>query len=407
MPQAPAARPGRAVFHSAAAAPAGASAGSGARPPLDSPALSAWLRLVLTPGVGPVAARALLGHLGLPEDVFAAGREAVARVVGPALANALLNPDADRDRAVDHALHWASLPDNLLLPLDDPRYPKRLLETTDPPALLYVRGAADRLDTASLAVVGSRSPTATGVENAQAFARALSDAGLVIVSGLARGIDAAAHRGALRGSSGTIGVLGTGVDIVYPREHEGLVAAIVERGGAVVSEMPLATGPRRAGFPRRNRLIAGMSTGVLVVEAALHSGSLITARLAAESGREVFAIPGSIHSPLAKGCHLLIKQGAKLVESAHDVLAELPAARTLLPAGATTPSADTPAAGDRSGTRAAADPLLEALGWDPASVDTLVARGAGSSATLTARLLELELAGTVIRLADGRYQRRP
>jgi DNA processing protein len=379
---------------------------------------AAWLRLSLTPGVGPASARRLLGAFGPPEQVFAAGFDAVCRVAGPVLAGSLFEPDPGRDRAVDQALQWAGVAGQRLTALGDPDYPARLVETADPPVLLYVRGDPAALARPAVAIVGSRTPTAGGEQTAAAFAQALGDAGLAVVSGLARGIDAAAHRGALAARSGTVAVLGTGVDAVYPAAHRGLADAIADAGGAVVSEMPLGCGPRKASFPRRNRVIAGLSLGVLVVEAALRSGSLITARQAADAGREVFAIPGSIHSPLARGCHQLIRQGAKLVECAADVLEELAPQLSLRLAG-TAPGVDRRAdagAGEgaaalqrpaRSPTPAgAADPLLERMGWDPVGVDTLVARHAGDSRSVAARLLELELAGRVDRLADGRYQRR-
>jgi DNA processing protein len=362
-----------------------------------------WLRFALTPGVGPAAVRDLLAAIGLPEDVFGASHATLARVVGPVLAGALLARDDERDAQVERSLDWAGHPEHHLLALIDPAYPPRLLEIGDPPPLLFVRGEPAALSRPALAMVGSRSATQGGLETAQAFARALGRAGLTIVSGLAAGIDAAAHQGALATPAGTVAVLGTGVDVAYPAANAGLADAIVAHRGAIVSEMPLGSEPRKASFPRRNRLIAGLSQGVLVVEAALRSGSLITARQAAECGREVFAIPGSIHSPLAKGCHQLIKQGAKLVESAQDVLAELPGG---LFAGAGA------GADARPGTADARDtPVLRALGWDPADADTLARRLAGESGhvdagALAARLLALELAGAVERLPDGRYRRR-
>lgn len=361
---------------------------------------AAWLRLSLTRGLGLADARALLAAFGLPEDVFAADRGALAQVIGATAAARLLAPDAARERAVEQALHWADRPGHGLLSLNDPDYPRPLIETADPPILLYARGAPEVLRRPCLAVVGSRTPTAGGARTATAFARALADTGLAIASGLARGIDSAAHAGALGRAGGTIAVLGTGVDAVYPPENRPLADAIADGGGAVLSEMPLGSGPRKSGFPRRNRVIAGLSLGVLVVEAALRSGSLITARLAAEAGRDVFAIPGSIHSPLSRGCHQLIKQGARLVECVQDVLSELPA-RAGPGAGPLPPSGDSPDPGT-----VAADPLLALMGWDPQGIDSLVALGAGDGRSVAARLLELELAGCIDRLADGRYQRR-
>ena len=391
-----------------------------------------WRHFARTPGNGPAAVRDLLSAIGLPEDVLGASHASVARVVGPAVASALLARDAQRDEAIERSLDWAESPGHHLIALIDPGYPQRLLQIADPPALLFVDGDPAVLGRQALAMVGSRSASRSGVETAEAFARAFGQAGLAIVSGLAAGIDAAAHRGALATAGGTLAVLGTGVDTVYPSQNLPLAQAIVAQGGALVAEVPLGTGPRKANFPRRNRLIAGLSLGVLVVEAALRSGSLITARLAAEFGREVFAIPGSIHSPLSKGCHQLIKQGARLVESAQDVLGELPAGGAPAPgtAPADRPPGEAPAPqvrgpedpsrraepDDRSCRSEPGDPadvaVLAALGWDPASAETVAQRLAAGGAApdaggLAARLLELEMRGSVERLNDGRYQRRP
>src|SRR5690606_23323541 len=245
-----------------------------------------------------------------------------AAVLDAPRAAALLSDDDERDARIAATLEWAHADGHHLITLSDAAYPRPLLQIGDPPPLLYVRGAPERLSKDLIAIVGSRHATPGGEANAHDFARALADEGLTVCSGLARGIDGAAHRGALEGRAGTLAVVGTGVDRVYPAAHRSLAQAIVARG-AVVSELPLGTGVTRANFPRRNRLIAGLSLGVLVVEAAPHSGSLITARHAAEYGREVMAVPGSIHSPVARGCHRLIREGAKLVESAEDVLVEL------------------------------------------------------------------------------------
>ena len=372
---------------------------------------AAWLRLLLTPGVGPASARDLLQVFGLPEDVLGAGRAALAKAVGERLANAIAAGDPEREAAVEHALDWAQAPENHLLSIADAGYPAALLQIGDPPPLLFVRGDPRVLARPTLAIVGSRSATHGGLEIAKAFSTALADAGLTIASGLALGIDAAAHRGALGRAAGTLAVLGTGADVAYPATNRHLAEAIVAHGGALVTELPLGTGPREANFPRRNRLIAGLSLGVLVVEAAVRSGSLITARLAGEFGREVFAIPGSIHSPLARGCHQLIKQGAKLVESAQDVLGEL---KGFPQAPARAGGRAGGGAGERPGGRTAGaagegDPVLQALGWDPVGMDTLAQRLAGSAGgipELAARLLALELDGRIERLADGRFQRR-
>jgi DNA processing protein len=285
--------------------------------------------------------------------------------------------------------------------LGDAAYPAGLLQIEDPPLLLYLMGRLELpLEPArSLAVVGSRNPTPQGALNAKQFAQALSQAGLTIVSGLALGVDGAAHEGALAGLGGvdrlaTVAVVGTGLDRVYPKRHHQLAHDIALHG-LIVSEYPLGTPPLAANFPRRNRLIAGLSSATLVVEAALQSGSLITARLAAEQGKDVFAIPGSIHATQSRGCHALIRQGAKLVESAQDVLDDLPG----LPSN--TSDAVTVNAGDTVDE----DGLLQALGYDPVSLDALQARTGWPTAQLQARLMALELDGQVARLPGGLFQR--
>ena len=350
--------------------------------------LEAWLRLTLVPGLGGQGLRKLLGNFGLPSQVLGAGRAALTRSVGDALAQRILADDGAA--AVEAALRWAEAPGHSIATLGDAAYPQQLLEIPDPPALIYVVGDAGLPARPGLAIVGSRNATPQGVANAERFARAFSEAGLTITSGLALGIDAAAHRGALEGAGSTVAVLGCGVDVVYPQRNSGLYDAVAARG-ALVSEFPLGSPPVAANFPRRNRLISGLARGVLVVEAALASGSLITARLAAEQGREVFAIPGSIHSPLSKGCHALIREGAKLVESAQDVLDEL---RFPVPAAA--PASPQPEKGHA---------LLAHLGYDPCNVDTLCQRSGLTPDTVSAMLLELELAGMVAALPGGRYQR--
>jgi DNA processing protein len=291
--------------------------------------------------------------------------------------------------AVDAALEWAAAAGHAVLTLADGDYPQPLLETPDPPALLYLHGRRELLARPALAVVGSRNATPQGISNAEQFARAFSAAGLTIVSGLALGIDAAAHRGALEGAGSTIAVLGTGADILYPQRNRALGERIA-REGLIVSEFALGTPPHGSNFPRRNRVISGLARGCLVVEAALASGSLITARLAAEQGREVFAIPGSIHSPHAKGCHALIKQGAKLVESAQDLLQELGIKAFAAPLAAAAP---------------AVSGLLAHLGYDPFDIDTLCARSGLTADVVSAMLLQLELDGKVAGLPGGLYQR--
>ncbi|WP_119354409.1 DNA-processing protein DprA [Azohydromonas sediminis] len=354
--------------------------------------LAAWLRLLLSPGVGRDAARRLLAAFGSPQAVFAASATARRAVVPPPLAEALAAPPESWQAQCDATAAWlAGDATRRIVTLGDALYPPALLHTADPPLLLFVHGRAELLAARdALAIVGSRNPTAQGRDNARAFAAHFARAGWTVVSGLALGIDGAAHEGALEGGGGTVAVMGTGIDRVYPPRHRELAHRIA-RDGALVSEFPLGTPPLAGHFPQRNRIIAGLARGTLVVEAALESGSLITARLAAEAGREVFAIPGSIHSPQSRGCHALIKQGAKLVETADDVLGEFGSARGV-PAAAPAP--------------APRDPVLDALGHDPATLDALAARTGWPAADLAARLLELELEGHVQRLPGGMYQRR-
>lgn len=362
----------------------------------DGPA--GWLRLALTPGVGPETGRRLLAAFGLPGSIFEAGAAALRKVVSERIALALAAaPAPEIAERIDATLAWLAQPGNHLLTLADGGYPRALLDIPDPPLMLYAKGRVELLNQPSLAVVGSRNATAQGIANAERFAEAFSAAGLTVVSGLALGIDAAAHAGALRHAGGsTVAVIGTGCDIVYPARHRGLAHRIAD-GGCIVSEYPLGTPAIAANFPRRNRIISGLSRGVLVVEAAAQSGSLITARTAADQGRDVFAIPGSIHSPLAKGCHQLIRQGAKLVESAEHVLEEL-----RLPAAAAVPRAP---ADDKPVGAEPEHPVLHALGHDPASLDTLAVRTGMDIAQLQAALLALELDGRVEPLPGNRYRR--
>jgi DNA processing protein len=357
--------------------------------------LPAWLRLLCTPGIGREGARRLLSSCGTPDAVFAAGPATLRELLGPSLASALA---AQPHRYVEQLAlteTWLDAsPSHHVLTLGDTAYPASLLETADPPLLLYAQGRLDLLAVPALAVVGSRNPTAQGIDNARAFAEHISSAGVTIVSGMALGIDGAAHEGGLEGPGSTIAVVGTGLDRIYPARHKTL-AHRIDKQGLLLSEFELGTPPLQENFPQRNRLIAGLARGTLVVEAALRSGSLITARQALEAGREVFAIPGSIHSPQSRGCHALIKQGAKLVDSADDILGELnwtAAPAPTLPAAEVLPGRD--------------DALLRALGHDPVTLDALLARTGESAATVSARLLELELDGRVARLPGGLYQRR-
>ena len=362
-----------------------------------SDGLADWLRLTLIPGIGGESQRKLLAAFGLPETVFAAGYSALRGVIGDRLAALLL--DTDNRDAVARALDWATQPGQHILTLADSAYPQALLDIPDPPTLLYVRGRIDLLNRPSLAMVGSRHPTPQGLDNAHQFAVALAKAGLVIVSGLALGIDAAAHQGALAGGGDSIAVIGTGNDRIYPARNRELAIALAERG-CVISEFPLGTPVAAANFPRRNRLISGLARAVLVVEATVDSGSLITARLAAEQGREVCAIPGSIHAPQARGCHKLIKQGAKLVETAEDVLEELGLDNR------PTHKTDSPTATTRSDDPNSAH-ILAALGYDPCPLDTLIERCGLTAEALSVILLRLELDGQVAALPGERYQRLP
>ena len=354
-----------------------------------------WLRLTLSKGVGSATTIRLLSVFGEPATVLDASQATLAKHVPPRVAAAIkAGPDPDQ---LARTLEWLAQPGNHVLTLADADYPKRLLEIPDPPALLYIKGNSRLLEASSLAIVGSRNATPQGLQNAQAFARDLSRRGWTIVSGLALGIDASAHEGGLDGDGSTIAVIGTGLDIVYPARNHTLAHRIAA-SGVIVSEYPLGTQALAGNFPRRNRIISGLARGVIVVEAALQSGSLITAREAADQGREVFAIPGSIHSALSKGCHQLIKQGAKLVEAASDILEELGAPAPLKQGAQTIPAEQPPTDG------ATAD-LLAALGHDPIDVDSLIARSGLTPDRAYAILLMLELDGQVGKLPGGRYQR--
>ncbi|ACD14733.1 DNA-processing protein DprA [Paraburkholderia phytofirmans] len=408
--------------------------------------LAAWLRLALAPGLKPGALRLLLGAFGLPEAIFEQAPEALAEIAGAAAASAALAPTGpDFDAQLDAVIAWREQPGNQVVTLDDPAYPPALLTMPDPPPLLYIKGRLNLLHTRAVALVGSRSATPQGVEDAERFARELSVAGVTVVSGLALGIDGAAHRGGLQGIGGTVAVIGTGADLVYPAAHHALARQIAVQG-AILSEWPLGTPARAAHFPQRNRLIAGLVSGVVIVEAAMRSGSLITARLANEMGRDIFALPGSIHAPLSRGCHRIIKQGAKLVETPDEVLEELGFARQAAPRAASGSahatfsnrafSRNTPtgsgAAADRAqlaalqpteaspavsaeAPLAAATPcppanpeaqrLLAALGHSPTTLEILATRTEMEDADLQTALLQLELAGHVTMLPGGRFMR--
>ncbi len=352
-----------------------------------NPELASWLALNQIPGLGNESLRRLLQAFGAPIHIYAMPAHALKQIVQPAIAETIAR--GWDEAALQPIATWLEDANNSIVTLADPDYPQALLQIPDPPLLLYVKGRRELLNHPALAIVGSRNATAQGLSSAEAFAHAASAAGLCVVSGMAHGIDTAAHHGGLRGQGASIGVVGTGLDKVYPAANRELAHQLAQEG-ALISEFPLGTPPLAANFPRRNRIISGLSLGCLVVEASLQSGSLITARMALEQGREVFAIPGSIHAPQSKGCHHLIKQGAKLVECAQDILEELghfsiaPNALSAVPAD---------------------HPLFEHLGFDPIDMDQLSQRSSLTIEALSAILLQLELDGDVATMPGGLYQR--
>jgi DNA processing protein len=366
-------------------------------PAASTEELRAWLALWRTPGVGPRSFAKLLELTPQLRDVHALSHTQLLQLgFRTEVADAIRRPDWE---AVDADLRWLEAADHHLVRSIDPNYPSRLRDVPGAPPLLFVAGDVDCLRLPQLAIIGSRSPTAGGRDNAFQFAEHLASHGLCITSGLALGIDAAAHQGALAANGYTIAVTGTGLDRVYPARHRELARAISAQG-ALVSEFPPGTQARAENFPRRNRIISGLSLGTLVVEASLRSGSLITARFALEQGREVYAIPGSIHNPLSKGCHALIRQGAKLVECVADILEELPpglAAEVEAPAAAETALEEDFDQDYRQ--------VLDALGHDPVPVDLLVQRTGLTPGEVSSILLVLELKGHVTAIAGGRYAR--
>ena len=363
--------------------------------------LSDWLTLYHAPGVGAVTLQRLLEHFPNPGDLQQLGSEQLRQLgLKQAGITALRQPDK---AAIEQDLDWHAQPGNRIMCCKDHDYPALLLQIPAPPPLLYVHGNAALLGEPQLAMVGSRNPTGSGRQTATEFARHLSATGLIITSGLALGIDAASHQGALDAGGATIAVMGTGLDRVYPARHRDLARQIAEQG-ALVSEFPVGTPPLAENFPRRNRIISGLSLGTLVVEAALRSGSLISARNAGEQGREVFAIPGSIHNPLARGCHLLIRQGAKLVETAQDVIDELGAM-----AGACRDQTTAGQSNDYPGTARELDSeyqqLLDIIEFDSISVDQLVTRSGLTPAEVSSMLLQLEMSGYIASSPGGIYNR--
>ncbi len=401
----------------------------------DEDEVGAWLRLLSTPGVGLQTALRLLGAFGLPQQIFSQSYATLTDCVSSAIAQALLTPPSPKLAAqIARTLTWLDHPHHHLIHLADAAYPPRLLEIPDPPPLLYVHGDPLVLMNSALAIVGSRQATTQGLRDAASFSQALAEAHLTVISGLAAGIDAAAHRGALAAAQGTtIAIMGTGIDHIYPPEHVGLANEIAQHG-ALISEFPLGSPPLKHHFPQRNRLIAGLSMGVLVIEAAARSGSLLTARFASEMGREVFALPGSIHSPLSKGCHALIKQGAKLSESAQDILQELrlpekpwppmnqkkveiekrrdhssDSCATSRATVAPSPPSKNNAASVDDKTLAYNDVAMSTMlpidNWcEPLTLDEICLRVDLDAAQVSACLLQLELMGKIEMLAGGRYR---
>ncbi len=363
--------------------------------------LNAWLQILHTPGIGAKTFQKLLEHFTSAEDILSADRSELNDCrLNPTTVNAITNPDTS---IIQADLDWlAAEKSHYIITLADERYPPRLKQLIDAPAILFVRGDPDYLNQPQLAMVGSRTPTANGLQTARDFAHCLSDAGITITSGLASGIDGASHEGALQGIAGTIALVAHGLDLVYPAKHQQLAQKIAQ-AGAIVAEVPIGTKPLRGLFPRRNRIISGLSIGTLVVEAALKSGSLITANQAMEQNKEVFAIPGSIHNPLARGCHQLIRQGAKLVETANDILEEL--SYPLKITDLTHQKVDVVKKSIINSTLTLDldhQKLLKCLDYEPASIDELVNRSPFNAAEIASMLLIMELEGTIIS-QDGRY----
>jgi DNA processing protein len=350
-----------------------------------------WLSLSQIEGLGCQTFCQLLKTFGSPSEIYRKKFKELRAVVSEKIALEI-GQGVDQTGLQD-TLTWLAQANNHLVTLADADYPKALLEIADPPPLLYAKGNLALLNKLSIAIVGSRNASVQGEKNAEAFAQGLAEHGLCIVSGLALGIDGAAHRGALKAKGDTIAVVGTGLDMVYPAQHRDLAHQIAS-SGLIISEFPLGTLSKPQNFPRRNRLISGLSLGCLVVEANLKSGSQITARLSAEQGREVFAIPGSIHSPLAKGCHQLIKQGAKLVDSLQDIVEELNLNKAV----------SAPLAEEKSAINQDQQTLLDAMAYEAVSIETLVQLTGLTVSTLSSMLTLLELEGRITGLAGGQYQ---
>ena len=356
--------------------------------------IAQWVTLNETPGLGNATLCQLLAKFGSPEKIFSASISQLREFVDDEIAQKIQN-GVDLE-AIKPTLDWLQKDNAHLVTFADSTYPQKLLEISNPPAVLYAIGNLQWLNHPTIAMVGSRSATPQGEKNAENFAESLCNQGLCVVSGMALGIDGASHRGAIKANGATIAVVGTGLDIVYPAKHRDLAHKIAERG-LIISEFPLGTPSKAQNFPRRNRLISGLSLGCLVVEANIDSGSLITARLSAEQGREVFAIPGSIHSPVTKGCHQLIKQGAKLVENVQDILEEL---KNILPR--ISPSG---LMGNLESNPSEPNAVLDCMGFDPVNFESLRSLSGLTTEALSSMLMVLELESKITTLAGGQYQR--
>jgi DNA processing protein len=358
-----------------------------------------WVALSLIKGLGSATLCQLLSQFGSPDAIFSANKSQLSEVVDQKLANAI-HQGLDKE-SIASTLTWLQDEQNHLITLADATYPQQLLEITSPPAILYAKGCPQLLNTPCIALVGSRNATPQGEKNAEVFSENLCSQGITVVSGMALGIDGAAHRGALKANGATIAVVGTGLDIVYPAKHKALAHQIASQG-LILSEFPLGTPSMAQNFPRRNRIISGLSLGCLVIEANIDSGSLITARLATEQGREVFAIPGSIHSPLSKGCHQLIKQGAKLVESIDDVLSEIHLDSSKNKASSVSPNGLIP---ERANISPEANAVLALMGFEPIEFDNMMTLTGLTASALSTMLTLLELDGKICHLQGGKYQR--
>ena len=355
---------------------------------LEDKNLYLWLLLSLTPKVGIVTIKKLIHHFGSIDNIYNQPQATLAQIISSTVASLITTkvsaPEADK------AIAWMESSNNhLIISIDSPLYPMQLANISDPPNILFLKGNVELLKQNKFAIVGTRHPSVQGNNNAFAFAKDLSNNNLTIVSGMASGIDRAAHFGAIEGNSSTIGVIGTGIDQIYPLSNKDLYQKVIEQNGLIISEFPLGTPPLMNNFPRRNRIVAGLSIGLLVVESALDGGSMVSANMALEMGREVMAIPGSIHNPVSRGCHKLIKNGAKLIETSNDILEDL-----LIP---TSTMAYNPLPED--------NPILKIMGFEPITIDKICSDLNIEFNDLCANLLELELNGKISNCGGGRYQR--